>query len=140
PHLTLACFNDVDEARCVEKLRTFARTHKTVPAWLGSVGMFTDTRTIFLSPVMTRSMYQLQGELHEHLKEFDTGGWAWYRPENWVPHCTVALTKEDDGEAFYRASDLVLREFEKMSGEFTAIGLVKVTFPVEELYTAELSR
>ena len=137
PHLTLACFNDVDEKQCVEKLQTFARTHKAMPACFASVGMFNDSKTIFLSPIMTRSMYQMQSELHDHLSGFDTTGWAWYRPENWAPHCTVALTKEDGSEAFYQASDLVLHEFEKLSGEFVSVGLVKVTFPVEELYTAE---
>ncbi len=30
------------------------------------------------------------------------------------------------------ASDLLLRRFKKISGEFTATGLVKITFPAEE--------
>ena len=46
PHLTLACFNDVDERECIEKLTAFARSHKSLPAYIGSVGMFTDTKTI----------------------------------------------------------------------------------------------
>lgn len=41
---------------------------------------------------------------------------------------------------FYRASDLILKEFQKISGEFVAIGLVKITFPVCEIYTAALQR
>lgn len=75
---------------------------------------------------------------YDQLEEFDTKGQEWYCPERWVPHCTVALTGEDYDEAFYEASDLVLHEFEKMSGNFTEIGLVKITFPVEEIYTANL--
>ncbi len=140
PHLTLACFNDVDEARCIEQLRDFARSHKVMPAYIGSVGMFNDTKTIFVSPVMNSDMYQLQRELHECLKDFDTKGWEWYVPNRWVPHCTIALTGEDESEAFFQASDLLLRNFEKISGEFSAIGLVKITFPVEEIFTIELSK
>ena len=45
---------------------------------------------------------------------------------------------EDDNEAYYKACDLVLREFEKVNGEFTTIGLVKISFPVEEIFTVEL--
>ncbi len=138
PHLTLACFNDVDETLCIERLESFARNHKIMPAYIGSVGMFNDTKTIFVSPVMNSRMYQFHRDLHEHLKGFDTNGWEWYEPDRWVPHCTIALTGEDEKEAFFQASDIILRAFEKMSGQFTSIGLVKVTFPVKELYSAEL--
>lgn len=140
PHLTLACFNDVDEAYCTGKLKTFAQSHKAMPAFIGSVGMFNDTKTVFVSPIMNSSMYQFQRELHEELKEFDTTGWEWYCPDHWVPHCTIALTRDDESAAFYRASDLLLREFRKMSGEFVSIGLVKITFPVEEIFTVDLGR
>lgn len=138
PHLTLACFNDVDEKECINQLREFARNHNSIPAHIASVGMFNDSKTIFVSPVMNSGMYALQRDLHEHFHDFDTSGWDWYLPDRWVPHCTVALTGEDGDDAFYKASDLVLREFKKISGMFVAVGLVKITFPVEEISTVEL--
>lgn len=140
PHLTLACFNDVDEAKCTELLKEFSANHKVMPAYIGSVGMFNDTKTIFVSPIMNKSMYQFHSELHTALGDFDSAGWEWYCPDRWVPHCTIALTKEDADEVFYRASDLILHEFEKIAGEFTAIGLTKVTFPVQEIYAIDLCR
>lgn len=140
PHLTLGCFNDVDEEACMEKLKAFADAHQVMPAYIGSVGMFNDTKTIFLSPIMNRSMYRLQEELYECFKELDTTGWEWYCPERWVPHCTVALTGEDGDQAFYEACDLVLHEFRKIAGEFAAIGLVKISFPVEEIGTVSLRK
>lgn len=140
PHLTLACFNDVDETKCIERLKSFAQAHKTMPAYIASVGMFTDTRTIFASPIMNDSMYQFQRDLYEYLKDFDATGWEWYHPNRWVPHCTLALIKDDDEEVFYKASDLILHEFRKMSGEFVSSGLVKISFPVEEIYTIELEK
>ena len=138
PHLTLGCFNDVDEAKCASRLKMFADKHSALPAWLGSVGMFTDSRTIFASPVMTSGMYQFQRELHECLQEFDTNGWEWYLPERWVPHCTLALAKDDGEEAFLKASELILRNFRKLAGTFAAVGLVKICFPVQEIVTFEL--
>jgi len=140
PHLTLACFSDVDEAECANRLKNFAKTHAQLPAWLGSVGMFTDSRTIFASPVMTSAMYRFQREVHECMQGFDTKGWEWYLPERWAPHCTLALTKEDGEDAFLKASELVLREFRKTAGEFTAIGLVKISFPVQEIACFELAK
>lgn len=140
PHLTLACFNDVDEERCAEKLMAFAASHKAMPAHIGSVGMFPDTRTIFVSPIMNSGMYQFHRELHECMREFDTEGWEWYCPYRWVPHCTIALTKDDGDEAFYRAGNLVLHEFQKLSGEFVTISLGKVVLPAEELFSTTLGR
>ena len=138
PHLTLACFNDVDEEKSIELLKNFAQTHRKMSAHIASVGMFNDTKTIFASPIMTSSMYQIQREIHDCLCDFDTRGQEWYLPNRWVPHCGIALMKEDAEESFYKACDLVLREFEKISGKFTSIGLVKITFPVKEIFVAEL--
>lgn len=118
----------------------FAQTHEAIPAYLGSVGMFNDTKTIYASPVMTRQMYRLQAELYHCMKDCDTKGLQWYCPDNWVPHCTLALMDEDGENAFYKASELILREFEKMSGMFVAVGLVKITFPVKEIFTVKLSK
>ena len=56
-----------------------------------------------------------------------------------MPYCTLALTKEDDEDIFFKASDLILREFEKISWKFVSIVLVKITFPVDEIFTVELS-
>ncbi len=139
PHITLACFNDVDEEQCINKLNVFAQSHKKQLAGLASVGMFVDTKTIYLAPIMTSSMYQFQKELHDFFSEFDTTGHEWYMPNRWAPHCAIALTKDDKEDAFFKASDLVLHQFEKMFGEFTSIGLVKISFPVEEVFTAELN-
>jgi len=138
PHMSLACFNDVDEEKATELLKSFAQTHQPLPAYIGSVGMFTDTKTIFLSPIMTAPMYQVQKELHECMNEFDTKGQEWYLPNRWVPHIGVALMSEDEPEAYFKACDLVLREFHKHSGTFAKISLVKVTFPVEEICTFNL--
>ncbi len=135
PHVTLMVFNDVDEERCTQLLERFAKNHKAFPAFLESVGMFNETKTIFLSPIMTRRMYDLQNELYELMEEFHSTVWEWYKPDGWVPHCTVALTSEDEEEVFYQASELVLREFKKLEGVYTSVGLVKITFPVEELVT-----
>lgn len=139
PHITLACFNDVDEEVCIKRLRLFAQSQKALPAYIGSVGMFTDTRTIFASPIMTSTMYQLQRDVHACMRGFDTRGWEWYLPDRWVPHCGLALMKEDDDEAYFKACDLVLREFEKINGLFDSIGLVKISFPVQEIFVAELN-
>lgn len=139
PHLTLACFHDMDERLGIRILQEFAKRHVKKPAHLGSVGMFPDSGTVFLAPIMTKELYGYQRDLYEAMRSFDTTGWDWYCPDRWAPHCTVALTKDDAENAFFEASDLVLHEFQKLSGVFVSVGLVKITFPVEEVYTVELA-
>lgn len=138
PHIALACYNDVDEERCIEILKKFAASHEKEPAYLDSVGVFNDTKIVFATPTMTRRLYDLQSELHAAMNDFDTSGWEWYCPDGWVPHCTLAMTAEDGAEAFFKAAELILHEFEKIEGVYCEIGLVKCPFPAEEIYTAEL--
>lgn len=135
PHVTLAMFHDIDEIKCVELLRDFAKERKALPAHLDSVGMFNDTKAVFINPTMTRNMFQFQSDVHEALKGFDTRGFEWYLPDGWVPHCAVAMNEEDGEEIFYKSSELVLREFRKMEGTYAELGLLKVTMPVEEIAT-----
>ena len=124
PHVTLAVYNDIDADRCAQLLERFAKERKAFPAIFDSVGMFNDTKTVFLSPTITRGLYDLHSELHVLMKEFEASAWKWYKPDCWVPHCTV----------------LVLHEFKKLEGVYTSVGLVKITFPVEELKTFDFGQ
>ena len=54
------CEQTGDEICCINKLKEFAQNHKIMPAYIGSAGMFNDTKTVFVSPVMNSSMYQFQ--------------------------------------------------------------------------------
>lgn len=138
PHIALGCFNDVDEEKCKKILNEFAKEQKAINVTLASVGVFTDTKVVFLSPVMTSKMYDIQRNLHNKMTEFDTTGWDWYCPDNWVPHCTVAMTSEAPNEKLYEAVDIILRSFTKPSGKLNRIGLVKVTYPVQEIFVIKL--
>ena len=141
PHVTLAVYNDIDVDRCAQLLEKFANDRKAFPALFDAVGMFNYTKTIFLSPVMTRSLYELHSELYTLMQEFEASAWEWYKqPDSWVPHCTVALTSEDEENVFYEASKLVLHEYKKLEGVYTSVGLVKISFPVEELKTFDFER
>lgn len=60
----MGCFNDVDEEKCQRLLEDFASVHAAFPAYIGSLGFFTDSKTIFASPIMNIRMYDLQREIH----------------------------------------------------------------------------
>ena len=60
------CLNNADEESCIKKLKKFAKNHQIMPAYIGSIGMFTDTKTIFVSPIMNSNMFSFQRELFEY--------------------------------------------------------------------------
>lgn len=62
---------------------------------------------------MNCDMYQFQRELYESLTDFDASGWEWYCPDRWVPHCTIALTGDDEENAFFEQA--ILRQFRHIS-------------------------
>lgn len=68
PHLTLACFNGVDEDKCIKLLDEFSKSHSRMPAYIAFVGMFTDTKTIFVSPVINGSLLHFIGNYTNTLK------------------------------------------------------------------------
>ena len=57
PHPTLACFNDLEEEKCIIPLKNNAKKYIQMPVYVASVGMLSDTKTIFASPVMNNAMY-----------------------------------------------------------------------------------
>ncbi len=107
---------------------------------IGSVGMFTDSSTLFGMPTLTAGIFRFQSELHEIMTDFDKTGWTLFCPDNWSPHCTLAYTLEEGNEIFLRASRVLLQKFRPMTGEFSSIGLVNITPPVKEILETELSR
>lgn len=140
PHITLGVFNDVDEEKCRNLLAQFAANHTPFDAHLHSVAAWNDSKVVFLNPNMTKRLYDINHEIYELMDGSDTKGWEQYLPENWAAHCTVALTGQDGDEALYKANELILREFKKIYGTYDSVGLVKITFPVEELETFDFQR
>ena len=101
----------------------FAQKQQTLPAYIGSLGMFTDTKTIFFS-------------YYDKLHVSDS--------KKYIIVCVILTHEDGNGicqivgfrivdcsdergrrRILYKACDLVLREFEKINGKFASIGLVK---------------
>lgn len=131
PHVSLGIFNDIDEDRADEVLEEFAKSHKVIPAYLGSVGIFPDSGAIYLAPIVREDLINLNKDLLDAMKELDPNPERWYSPGVWIPHCAVALELDRDNLA--KAADIVIHDFEKLAGEFVSFGFVKVLEPSVEM-------
>jgi 2'-5' RNA ligase len=96
PHFSLhvAGSYDVDVVR--EKLAAFAAEHPPLRVRTAGLGMFTRNQHIVYIPVVRNPRLN---DFHRDLWKVVSGRGdevaAYYRPERWIPHITLALEKVD---------------------------------------------
>lgn len=88
PHVTLAVFDALDEAAAGTALAAIAATQQSWSSALAGLGAFEAPRSVLWArPAVDASLASLQAKVvaslaspcHPH-----------YRPDAWVPHCTLA--------------------------------------------------
>ena len=89
-----------------------------------------DTVVLFLSPKPSAALLEAHRVASEDLHGWNEGRWSHYRPERWVPHCTLAehLAKNDISAAL----NVVL---DRLSGPVTGsvCGIRLINFGAGEL-------
>lgn len=97
PHVTLAVYEDLDPARLLDALGSFAAEEPPEPVSLASVGAFPgEERVVFLAPVVTRGLLALHAGFHERFADLRERASPLYLPGGWVPHVTLSLAPDDD--------------------------------------------
>jgi len=132
PHITLGIFNDIDIEKCDKLLEEIAGQVKSFPAYLSSIGVFNNTKCVFLSPVITNELLELHNKIHNTFKFCDHKGSEYYLPGRWVPHCAVMLGDAGDDITLYEAVKYVIDNYEVLNGSFCEMSFVEVTMPVKE--------
>ena len=90
PHLTLAIVDTHLAGRVAASLRRPLANVAGLPVTLASLGFFlTDQAPAFLSVTATSRLLGLHEDVHAALG--GRSSWSYYTPENWVPHCTLAM-------------------------------------------------
>jgi 2'-5' RNA ligase len=137
PHITLAMFETIEDPASVDKiLRKFSRTVPPFPIQMASAGLFpTEEEVIFLAPVTTRRLLDVHVRLHRELKRAGLVSIPYYRPEQWVPHCTVSVGLKSDAKA--RALESILHSGAFGAAVLSEIGLVQYD-PIKYLGTHPL--
>src|SRR6516162_619238 len=94
------------------------------------VNYLDDTVVLFLSPQPSAALLDAHRVASEDLHGWNDGRWSHYRPERWVPHCTLAehLAKNDISAAL----NVVL---DRLSGPVTGsvCGIRLINFGAGEL-------
>lgn len=96
PHVSLSVYDRVDVAAFSDRLAAFAAERAAVEVEVASWGVVAVAEpVVFLAPVVTRDLLALHGDFHRRFARLGTP-WPYYRPGNWVPHCTLAMGFDAD--------------------------------------------
>ena len=89
PHISLTVVDELDPALLRADLSRFAERTPLLSVDLASAGTFpTAEGVLFLAPVVTPELLEIHRGFHRLLSDRGVESVAYYRPGNWVPHCT----------------------------------------------------
>ncbi|KAG1326999.1 hypothetical protein COCNU_01G009330 [Cocos nucifera] len=142
PHLTLLSSPSLDPLKLHPALHSVASRLDPLPLSLSSVGAFPSSSSsdagggggggaiLFLAPTPSSALLHLHAQLCDALKKEGVELPEEFRPDAWVPHCSVAqdVPRSRMAEAFCILRDLKL----PVSGYAMDIGLVEFS-PVREI-------
>lgn len=125
PHISLAVFNTLDADFWLARLKAFAASLPPFAVTLSAVGSFpTAAGIVFLAPTPTRQLLDAHQRLLDRLRTRHVEPIDYYLPEQWIPHCTVAMNFTEDETS--QALAIVRRELKPTRGLILELDLVEV--------------
>ena len=131
PHISLAVFSQIDVDALLEETEKFAQDTRPLPITLSAIGAFASAEAVlFLNPAITQDLMDVHWDFHQMLGDLKMHPHAYYQPDRWVPHSTIAqnVQQERVGKAF----DVLRGSFKPISGQLVEMGLVRFR-PVESI-------
>ncbi len=131
PHISLAGYETADEARLAMVVEAVAARTAPLPIKLSAIGLFpTDKGVVYLAPVVTATLLDLHRAYSDEAAASGHRSHPYYRPGNWIPHCTVAYDLA--GEQISAAIQLCLQSQVFQTGELVALDLLE-SEPVRQI-------
>lgn len=130
PHITLSAYDVEDVAESAKILSNFAPKVKAFPLRLHCLGIFPEKGVLFLAPLPTAALFDvqraLQTQYHEPVKYPEH-----LAPASWTPHCTLAVGLKPTNLA--EAVKMCIEEWQPIIGTACGIGL-RVSENSEDLF------
>ncbi len=91
PHVSLAVFPNLDPESIREDILAVSRELATFTLRFSSIGQFdTEEGVVYLSPARSDLLTTTHRHFHRLLMKRKLGSLDYYRPDQWIPHCTIA--------------------------------------------------
>lgn len=135
PHITIAAFSCEDPTRLLKKVGDFAGQIMPFSVEFDRTGAF-GTRVLFASPIKDEWLKKINEKVHELLLwEFEPADNENYIPQNWIPHCALAVRLAE--EQFLAAKEIQM-DF-PLTARVQRIALAKCN-PYKEIESWELEK
>lgn len=92
PHITLAIYEELDCQPCENELLKITAKTASLPIQFTHLGIFTYPEpVVFAAPLVTAELLSFHKDLQSRLINEGRNPWELYKPNKWVPHCTLSL-------------------------------------------------
>jgi 2'-5' RNA ligase len=126
PHISLSVYDLLDCDKLRSSLAKFAARTPPLDLRLSTVGTFPGSEgVVFIGPVVTPKLLNLHHELDALIAGLGFEAWDYYRPTQWIPHCTVGIHLEPD----LVCECIQLCRGADVFGEASIVGISVVSFP-----------
>ncbi len=96
-HISFAIYDTLSVEEFTKELWSYSTTLKPIKIKFASLGIFLNQKPVFfLGPKVNHKLLDRHQQFHEYFSDYDGELWEYYHPEEWVPHCTLALGLEYD--------------------------------------------
>ena len=137
PHITLLACDSMDVTTASTFLERIATITPSFAVSLGSFGLFPAPLPVaFLAPKVTSDLLALQARIFAEFSSLAAGCSSLYSPEQWIPHCTLALELSPQHLGF--ALDACRTFGLPLACIASEIGLVEYS-PCRQLYSKSLA-
>ena len=97
PHLTLCVAERFKADRVAADLARVAETAVPFSIGLSWAGLFPETGTGYLTVTPRDALFTLHRQVHDICRPGAESLHAWYRPNDWLPHVTLAFGLDEAG-------------------------------------------
>ena len=124
PHITLASYNKMYINEFIREMGSFCHHQSAISINFKTIGSFLNSGTLFLSPTLTKDLFDLHLSHHKHFEKYNNNPHSLYLPNHWIPHCTIAnrLPLDKLKEAFSYCSERI----SDINGKLVEIVLIEV--------------
>lgn len=137
PHVSLCIYDDLPIAQFEKELKLFAREMNPLNVVFSRVDAFrTQQPVIFLAPDVTPHLLGVHQNFHNHFSKYSDWVWEYYKPQIWVPHCTLCMGLSLD--MYERATEMLKGVQLPIQGRFEKIGILEFR-PNKQLSIVDLS-
>ncbi len=125
PHISLAVVETAQPENLSQLVKTFAQQNGPLSIMLDAIGTFPGAEgVVYLVPVVTLDLLELHRDFHQQLATHALTSYPYYRPGQWIPHCTVGIQLPP--EKIAAAIDLCRASSVFQRGDLWAISLIEL--------------